>query len=107
MPSRGFLLKDAGYDSLEALHDDCKPSAFGHGKERVMNELYRLARELPADSLGLNFDPIGHTSGILPAVSAFCKTGTTAALYKLNSYTTGQYAVVLRYSLQRQGSYDA
>lgn len=56
-----------------------------------MDESYRLARELVANRIGLNFDPLAQANGILQTVSAFCKKGVDVRLYKLNSYMTGEY----------------
>ncbi|KAG8860879.1 hypothetical protein FRB96_003613 [Tulasnella sp. 330] len=76
-------------NDLDKLHGNCIASHFGQGQDRVMDLSYRLARELLADSFGLNFNPISDDTGILAAISAFCKGGVVAKLYKLNSYTTG------------------
>lgn len=75
--------------SLAALHEDCQPSHFGQGRETVMDESYRLAREMLGDRFNLNFDPLAPRAGVLASVSAFCKNSVEAALYKMNCYTTG------------------
>lgn len=104
---------------LDLLHAEADPSPFGHGKELVHDESYRLARELGSDRFTLNFDPTAVDGGVLAAVSAFAaphveaaknadndaprpnkrdpelihkKTGVQAKPYKLNSYTTGSRA---------------
>lgn len=90
-------------DTLDQLHADCDPSPFGHGKETVYDESYRLARELQSNRFNLNFDPTAISTGTLAAVSAFTSptagaslentklpiTGVEAKLYKFNSYTAG------------------
>ncbi|KAG8980187.1 hypothetical protein FRB90_007770 [Tulasnella sp. 427] len=58
-------------DALDALHAGADPAHFGHGKELVHDESYRLARDLHADKFNLNFDPISVDAGVLPVVSAF------------------------------------
>ncbi|KAG8902982.1 hypothetical protein FRC01_009390, partial [Tulasnella sp. 417] len=113
--ARAVSLSKPSTEALDLLHADADPSPFGHNKELVHDESYRLARELRSDRFNLNFDPIAVNTGVLAAVSAFAaphldpsdaeddgihphfrepelvhkKTGVQAKLYKLNSYTTG------------------
>lgn len=92
-PCRLVSIKNLTAPTLDALHDHCTPSHFGKGKELVKDESYRLARELPAHKFGLNFDPIGHDTGVAAAVSAFVKEGVSIKMYKLNSYAKGVHLV--------------
>ncbi|KAG8919539.1 hypothetical protein FRC00_011208, partial [Tulasnella sp. 408] len=113
--ARVVSLNKPSTEALDLLHAEADPSPFGHNKELVHDESYRLARELRSDRFNLNFDPIAVDAGVLAAVSAFAaphleppdteddqihphfrepetiprKTGVQARLYKLNSYTTG------------------
>ncbi|KAG9044473.1 hypothetical protein FS837_008091 [Tulasnella sp. UAMH 9824] len=66
----------ADEQSLDELHLDGKPSSFGRANELIKDEAYRLARELPSDRFGLNFDPVAAET-------------VEARIYKLNSYATG------------------
>ena len=72
-----------------AFHDACLPAAFGHGKELVYDETYRLAREIRPEAFGLNFDPIGPSNGILSEISRLLDISIRAELYKINSYGQG------------------
>lgn len=81
--------------ALGALHQDSDLSHFGQGLQRVMDESYRLARELVSNRIAMNFDPLAEANGILQTVSAFCKKGVDIRLYKLNSYVTGGYQLLV------------
>ncbi|KAG8978868.1 hypothetical protein FRB90_008286, partial [Tulasnella sp. 427] len=69
--ARALSLLNPTVEALDLLHADADPSPFGHKKELVHDESYRLAREIRADRLGLNFDPTCVEAGILAAVAAF------------------------------------
>ncbi|KIO20675.1 hypothetical protein M407DRAFT_81297, partial [Tulasnella calospora MUT 4182] len=89
---RAISLCKPSTEVLDLLHAEADPSPFGHNKELVHDESYRLARELGSDRFSLNFDPTAVNSGVLAAVEpelVYKKTGVQAKLYKLNSYTTG------------------
>lgn len=83
-------LKAPSTDDLNALYSASQPSDFGNAGELVHDESYRLARELTADRIGFNFDPVSSQSRILAAVSSFCKTAVVEKLYKLNCYVEGE-----------------
>ena len=72
-----------------AFHDVCLPAHFGHGKELVYDETYRLAREIRPEAFGLNFDPILTSNGILSEISRLTAIPIRAELYKINSYRQG------------------
>ena len=95
---RALPLKIPTLTMLDDLHDHCAPSHFGHGKELVKDEFYRLARELEAERFGLNFDPIAQRTGVVATVSAFVKKGVDVRMYKLNSYTTSTRSVFHSFS---------
>ncbi|KAG8902269.1 hypothetical protein FRB99_004688 [Tulasnella sp. 403] len=86
---KGVPINRATTEILEALHQDAEPSHFGMGNETVMDESYRLARELRADQLGFNFDPLSLRMGIVASIANFCNKPVEVVLYKLNSYTEG------------------
>ena len=88
-------------EDLERLHQLSEPSSFGHGSERVEDVTYRFAREIKADDFCFNFDPLSHQTGILAAISAFCKVGVEGRLYKLNSYMTGKPSVAFLHPAER------
>ncbi|KAG8943209.1 hypothetical protein FRC04_003172 [Tulasnella sp. 424] len=46
-------------------------------------------RTLPRDRFSLNFNPLELENVVLPAISAFCKTGVEAKLYSLSVMTKG------------------
>jgi hypothetical protein len=77
---------EADYD---AFHNACFPAHYGHGKELVYDETYRLAREIRPEAFGLNFDPIKPSNGILSSISRLIDIPITAELYKINSYGPG------------------
>ena len=72
-----------------AFHNACLPAHFGHGKELVYDETYRLAREIRPEAFGLNFDPIVPSNGILSEISRLIAISIRAELYKINSYGHG------------------
>ena len=79
---------------LDSLHQYATPSPFCLGKETVLDETYRLAREIRSERLALNVDLLDSQYEILPAISTFCKTSVRGVLYKLNSYVTGEPILV-------------
>ncbi|KAG8880833.1 hypothetical protein FRB98_004709 [Tulasnella sp. 332] len=62
-------------------------------------------RELLADGFGFNFNPIGDDTGVLAAVSAFCKAGVVARMQKIRSFafTKGLYSTPGGLLLERKG----
>ena len=72
-----------------AFHNACLPAHYGHGKELVYDETYRLAREIRPEAFGLNFDPIRFSNQVLSNISRLIDTPIAAELYKINSYSPG------------------
>lgn len=72
-----------------AFHNTCLPAHYGHGKELVYDEAYRLAREIGPEAFGLNFDPIKSSNQVLSTISHLIDTPITTELYKINSYGPG------------------
>jgi hypothetical protein len=75
--------------NYSAFHEACLPAHFGHGKELVYDETYRLAREIRPEAFGLNFDPILPSNGILSEISRLIGIPIRTNLYKINSYGQG------------------
>jgi hypothetical protein len=78
-------------ESLQELHNSFTPSAFGKGTETVLDESYRLARELPPDSFLMRPEALKLIESIMPIVTDIIGTPVRAELYKLNSYATGGF----------------
>ena len=81
-----FTNPEADYSTF---HDACLPAHYGHGKDLVYDETYRLAREIHPEAFGLNFDPIKPSNGILSGIARLIDIPITAELYKINSYGPG------------------
>jgi len=78
-----FTNPEADYSTF---HDACLPAHYGHGKDLVYDETYRLAREIHPKAFGLNFDPIKPSNEILSGIARLIDIPITAELYKINSY---------------------
>ncbi|KAG8860881.1 hypothetical protein FRB96_003615 [Tulasnella sp. 330] len=78
---------DASDADLAELHSGCAASQIG--QDLVMGDAPHQApsaRELLTDGFGFNFNPIRDDTGVLAAVSAFCKVGVVARIQKVKSF---------------------
>lgn len=82
---------------LDQLERACKPATFGVNQEDVLDESYRKAGKLDADSFALGFNP--DTAGLVEVLRSGLFSGSgenreiQAELYKLNVY--GAYIIAM------------
>ncbi|KAG9008773.1 hypothetical protein FRB94_012998 [Tulasnella sp. JGI-2019a] len=87
--ARVLRIPRASDGDLEMLHNDCSTMKVAQGPEQTTTEPRQpgsLARELPEENFGFNFDPLGDGMGLLAAISAFCKVGVVARMHRLYSF---------------------
>ncbi|KAG9033962.1 hypothetical protein FRB95_014042 [Tulasnella sp. JGI-2019a] len=87
--ARVLRIPRASDGDLEMLHNDCSTMKVAQGPEQTTIEPRQpgsLARELPEENFGFNFDPLGDGMGLLAAISAFCKVGVVARMHRLYSF---------------------